>query len=191
MVITQAGLGLRIGELVALRIQDVDFLRRTVRIEWQTDPTGKHRMPPKTPRSRRTLPLPAVVADVLAAHIAEFPPAADGSLFTGSTANRGGTSTTAPGSLRRRCAGLACRLARRATISGITTLRCCSPLVNRGWLWRSPWAMRTRPWCLPRTGICCLTGSTRTRRAVDDAWISDGPGTDGGDHPQTSFLVSN
>jgi integrase len=83
MVITQAGLGLRIGELVALRIQDVDFLRRTVRIEWQTDPTGKHRMPPKTPISRRTLPLPAVVADVLAAHIAEFPPAADGSLFTG------------------------------------------------------------------------------------------------------------
>jgi integrase len=31
----------------------------------------------------------------------------------------------------------------------------------------------------------------RTRRAIDDAWISDGPGTDGGDRPQTSFLVSN
>ncbi len=138
-MITQAGLGLRIRELVALRIQDVDFLRRTVRIEWQTDPTGKHRMPPKTPISRRTLPLPAVVADVLAAHIAEFPPAAEmGRYSLGSTANRGGTSTTAPGSLRRRCAGLACRPARRATISGITTLRCCSPLVNRGWLWRSP-----------------------------------------------------
>jgi integrase len=29
----------------------------------------------------------------------------------------------------------------------------------------------------------------RTRRAIDAAWISDGPGTDGGDHPQTSFLV--
>ena len=27
MVITQAGLGLRIGELLALRVEDVDFLR--------------------------------------------------------------------------------------------------------------------------------------------------------------------
>jgi len=31
----------------------------------------------------------------------------------------------------------------------------------------------------------------RTRRAIDAAWVSDGPGTDGGDRPQTSFLVSN
>jgi hypothetical protein len=31
----------------------------------------------------------------------------------------------------------------------------------------------------------------RTRRLIDEAWISDGPGTDGGDRPQTSFLVSN
>ena len=29
----------------------------------------------------------------------------------------------------------------------------------------------------------------RTRRAIDAAWVSDGPGTDGGDHPQISFLV--
>ena len=38
MVLTQAGLGLRIGELLALRVDDVDFLRRTVRIEWQIPP---------------------------------------------------------------------------------------------------------------------------------------------------------
>jgi integrase len=31
----------------------------------------------------------------------------------------------------------------------------------------------------------------RTRRAIDQAWISDGPGTDGGDRSQESFLVSN
>ena len=30
----------------------------------------------------------------------------------------------------------------------------------------------------------------RTRRAIDAAWTSDGRGTDGGDHPQTSVLVS-
>jgi integrase len=35
MIIIQAGLGLRIAELLALRLEDVDFLRRTVRVEWQ------------------------------------------------------------------------------------------------------------------------------------------------------------
>jgi len=42
MVITQAGLGLRVAELLALRVQDVDFLRRTVRVEFQTTPDGKY-----------------------------------------------------------------------------------------------------------------------------------------------------
>jgi hypothetical protein len=46
-------------------------------IEWQTTIDGKHRVPPKTPRSRRTLPLPAVVGEALAAHMAEFPPIDD------------------------------------------------------------------------------------------------------------------
>ena len=82
MVITQAGLGLRIGELMALRTEDVDFLRRTARIEFQTTTDGKRRVPPKTPRSRRTVPLPSVVAEALAAHIAHLPPAADGTIFT-------------------------------------------------------------------------------------------------------------
>src|SRR3954468_10591155 len=84
MVIAQAGLGLRISELLALRVEDVDFLRRTVRIEWQIAPGAQGRAAPKTPRSRRTVPLPEVVADVLAAHIAGFPPGADGSIFTSS-----------------------------------------------------------------------------------------------------------
>jgi integrase len=82
MVVAQAGLGLRIGELLALRLEDVDFLRRNVRVEWQFAPASKTRSEPKTPRSRRTLPLPQVVADALAQHIAAVPPAADGTLFT-------------------------------------------------------------------------------------------------------------
>ena len=82
MVVTQAGLGLRIGELLALRGEDVDFLRRTVRVEWQIAPSTQVRAVPKTPRSRRTVPLPQVVADELAAHIAAFPPGIDGSIFT-------------------------------------------------------------------------------------------------------------
>ena len=61
MVVAQAGLGLRIGELLALRVEDVDFLRRTVRVEDQIDRQTRERVPPKTPRSRRTVPLPDVV----------------------------------------------------------------------------------------------------------------------------------
>jgi integrase len=56
MVITQVGLGLRIGELLGLRVGDVDFLRRTVRVEWQFTSGSKERSEPKTPRSRRTIP---------------------------------------------------------------------------------------------------------------------------------------
>ncbi|SFO32540.1 Phage integrase family protein [Geodermatophilus obscurus] len=64
MVFTQAGLGLRIGELLALRAQDVDFVRRSVRIEWQSTQGSKgERSEPKTPRSRRTIPLPRLVAE--------------------------------------------------------------------------------------------------------------------------------
>jgi integrase len=82
MVIAQAGLGLRIGELLSLRVQDVDFMRRTVRIEWQLAPGSKVRSAPKTSRSTRTVPLPQVVAEALSMHLAEFPPGEDGTLFT-------------------------------------------------------------------------------------------------------------
>lgn len=82
MVLAQAGLGLRIGELLALRVEDVNFLRRTVRVETQIAPGAKVRSDPKTPRSKRTVPLPAFVGDALAAHMGAFPPAEDGSLFT-------------------------------------------------------------------------------------------------------------
>lgn len=81
MVRAQAGLGLRLGELLALRVEDVNFLARTVRVEDQIDRSTRERVPPKTPKSRRTLPLPDVVARALARHIEEFPPAPSGLLF--------------------------------------------------------------------------------------------------------------
>jgi integrase len=37
---------------------------------------------PKTPRSRRTIPLPQVVADAIEDHAKKFPPASDGTIFT-------------------------------------------------------------------------------------------------------------
>lgn len=81
MVLTQAGLGLRIGELLALRANDVDFLRRTVRIEWQAEPRRLVLVPPKTPRSRRTIPLPEVVAGALAEHLRRHPARESGLIF--------------------------------------------------------------------------------------------------------------
>jgi integrase len=72
-VITLAGSGLRIGELLGLKVSDVDFLRRTVRVERQrSSDTGKIG-PPKTPKSARTVPLGQVVIDELAHHLAAYP----------------------------------------------------------------------------------------------------------------------
>jgi integrase len=82
MVMVQAACGLRIGELLALRVQDVDFLRRTLRVEYQFAPGSKLRTDPKTPRSRRTIPLPTVAAEALAEHMSRFPPTVDGTLFS-------------------------------------------------------------------------------------------------------------
>jgi integrase len=73
LVITQAGLGLRIGELLGLRITDIDFLRRTVRIEHQADKKTHEIVVLKTESSRRTIPLPQWVGNALAAHLAAFP----------------------------------------------------------------------------------------------------------------------
>jgi integrase len=71
-VIMLAGSGLRIGELLGLRVTDVDFLRRSVRVERQRLQNGKI-APPKTAKSRRTVPLGRVVVDALAAHLAAYP----------------------------------------------------------------------------------------------------------------------
>ena len=153
MVITQAGLGLRVAELLGLRVQDVDFLRRTVRVEFQTTPDGKYRVPPKTPRSRRNLPLPEVVGRAVAAHIAEFPPTDDGSLFT-----------TANGNLYRHDhygARIFAPAVKKAELPAGTQVTHCATITPAcSWqpasLWsQSPsgWAMRTRRSCSRRTGI--------------------------------------
>lgn len=146
MVITQAGLGLRLGELLALRVQDVDFLRRTARVEFQIAPRSKVRVEPKTPRSRRTIPLPQVVADALAVHIAKFPPTDDGSLFTTSTGRSTAASTT------ERCSWLlpgvpGCRRGPPVTTCDTTMRVCCWPPGSRWSRLRNAWGMRTPRSC--------------------------------------------
>ena len=72
-----AGTGMRQGEVYGLTVGRVDFLRRTVRVDRQlvTVPGRAPFLgPPKTTASHRTIPLPQVVVDVLAAHLAAFPP---------------------------------------------------------------------------------------------------------------------
>jgi len=77
LVLTQAGLGLRLrlrlGELLGMRVRDVDFLRRTVTVTGSSAGTGTRCWRPKSPRSRRTVPLLAVVGDALAADLAAYP----------------------------------------------------------------------------------------------------------------------
>lgn len=78
-VVLLAGSGLRIGEMLGLQVTDVDFLRRTVRVERQRMQDGRV-APTKSAKSARTVPVGAVVIDELAAHLAAYPSA--GALFT-------------------------------------------------------------------------------------------------------------
>lgn len=78
LIIADAGLGLRPGELFGLTTDRVDFLRRTVRVDQQmvrirgegVQLTSKL----KPQAAYRTLPLPDVVGQALAAHMQAFPP---------------------------------------------------------------------------------------------------------------------
>jgi integrase len=82
LVVLLAGSGVRIGEALGLEVADVDFLRRTARVErqrLQSNEVG----PPKTAKSNRTVPLGQVVVDELAAHLAAYP--SSGPLFTNET----------------------------------------------------------------------------------------------------------
>jgi len=81
--IVQSGLGLRIGELLGLQVANVDFLRRVVNIVHQRSDVTGELAPPKTPRSKRTIPLPEVVAMALSGYLARFPTNDDGTIFVG------------------------------------------------------------------------------------------------------------
>lgn len=85
LVTLAAGSGMRQGECFGLTVDRLDFLRREVFIDRQLV-TLPGRTPylaaPKTQASVRTIPLPQVVVDALAQHLALFPASADGFVFT-------------------------------------------------------------------------------------------------------------
>jgi integrase len=62
---------------LGLNVADVDFLRRTIRVERQRLQSGL--APVKSKASRRTVPVGQVVIDELAAHLATYP--SEGALF--------------------------------------------------------------------------------------------------------------
>lgn len=76
LIVTAAGTGLRPGELFGLDGGRVEFLRRTLKVDQQlVRMRGEGVMlgPLKTEKSYRTLPLPGVVGDALAAHLKDWP----------------------------------------------------------------------------------------------------------------------
>jgi integrase len=87
-IVTMAGLGLRLGELLGLREENIKFFDQEVEIQWQAADSGKGRMLPKTSRSRRKIPMSSQVANALAEHMRKYPPLPDGTLFYSFNTNR-------------------------------------------------------------------------------------------------------
>jgi integrase len=84
LVILSAGSGMRQGECFGLTVDRIDFLRRTVLVDRQLvtiSGRAPFLAPPKTAASVRSIPLPTVVVDALAAHLATYPPVEDGFVF--------------------------------------------------------------------------------------------------------------
>ena len=72
LILTAGYAGLRFGELTALQPRHVDFLRRTIRVEETLTEVDGHLIAgaPKTRAGRRTVTMPRLLVDELAAHLA-------------------------------------------------------------------------------------------------------------------------
>lgn len=85
LIVVGAGTGLRLSEALGVTVDRVDFLRRALTIERQlVKPVrGEPRFgPPKSAASNRVVPLPSVVADVLALHLQTYGEGPEGLIFT-------------------------------------------------------------------------------------------------------------
>ena len=77
LVMLAAGSGMRQGEVFGLTLPMLDLLQRVVRVEQQlTTVQGRapYLGPPKTEASVRSVPLPRIVVDSIAAHLVESSP---------------------------------------------------------------------------------------------------------------------
>jgi integrase len=72
-VLIAAGTGLRASEVMGLTWDRIDLEARTVKVDRQIN-AKRQFAPPKTRKSRRTVPMPEMVAEALTAHRAACPP---------------------------------------------------------------------------------------------------------------------
>ncbi|NOY56974.1 MAG: tyrosine-type recombinase/integrase, partial [Actinobacteria bacterium] len=80
LILTGTYTGLRFGELAALRTDDLDLLRRTLRVDEQLSRQGSWRMvagPLKSKKAYRTIGIPTFLCEELAIHLTEYPSASD------------------------------------------------------------------------------------------------------------------
>lgn len=70
MARTAIGTGMRLSELCGLQVDDVDFLRREIRVEAQLSVDGKSRVPTKTLVSVRVIPVADDLLEVLDRRVA-------------------------------------------------------------------------------------------------------------------------
>lgn len=85
LVVLGAGTGVRQGEAFGLTVDRINFLKRLVKIDRQLVLLPKQAPqfgPPKTDKSNREIPLPKVVIDALAVHLAQYPVGKRGFVFT-------------------------------------------------------------------------------------------------------------
>ncbi len=100
-VLTAAFGGLRYGELAELRRRRVDLLHRTLTVAEQLTEVNGHLAftSPKTAVGRRTIALPAFVADALEIHFTRYAePGRDGLVFHAPTADHCAAATSGDGS---------------------------------------------------------------------------------------------
>jgi integrase len=101
MVWFGANAGLRVSEGLAVTVDRIEFLKRTLRVDRQlvgiTD--GRPRFgPPKTKASSATIPVAQSTLDRIAAHLAEHGAGVDGSSWRPTSAARStGSGSTSSG----------------------------------------------------------------------------------------------
>jgi integrase len=82
LVLTAGYAGLRAGELSALKVNQIQFLRRRLAVvEAHSEVRGRLVTKSTKTRRRREVPIPAALIDVLADHVARYP-STDGFVFT-------------------------------------------------------------------------------------------------------------
>jgi integrase len=172
MVILQVSTGLRIAELLALRLSEIDFLRREVMIIEQLHSRTRERQRLKTPSSRRTVPLPQTAVDALAVHLVQFPANDEGYVFT----NELGRSYQAH--------TYQYRIRTKATMIGLpSTTRHDLRHTYASWLLLAGESIATVAARLGHRNVaitlatyahCVPTTEDRTRRAIDGLWSESG-----------------